>query len=116
MTERDYRTAEEDRRIIVQRASFRVAMLDAALYAVRMAVPGLDDEVGRRLAALYKELEEIREKSATIANWWVEDERMTEFYRMKMVNGDIICTDTNPLSLTGDWAIIDRYWGGITGA
>jgi len=77
MTERDHRTAEEDRRIIVQRASFRVAMLDVALYAVKMAVPGLEDEVGRRLATIHEELEEVREKSARIANWWVEDERMT---------------------------------------
>ena len=80
MTERDHRTAEEDRRIIVQRASFRVAMLDVALYAIGMAVPGLEDEVGRRLATIHEELEEVREKSERIAIWWVEDERMNGEY------------------------------------
>ena len=34
---------------------------------------------------------------------------MTEFYKIRMVNGDEHITDIDPRNLTGDWAIIRKY-------
>ena len=34
---------------------------------------------------------------------------MTEFYKIRMVNGDEHITDIDPKNLTGDWAIIRKY-------
>lgn len=34
---------------------------------------------------------------------------MTDFYRIKMIDGEVFCTTVNPMHMTGDWAIIKEY-------
>jgi len=66
---------EESRRIVVQRYAFRSAMLDAASYAVRnAAATALDDSIKARLDKIERELDELCEMNARVADWWVEDE------------------------------------------
>lgn len=39
-----------------------------------------------------------------------EGYQMKDYYRMRMSNGDVICIDTDPGRLTGDWAIVRDHW------
>lgn len=38
-----------------------------------------------------------------------------DYYNMHMSNGDVLCTDTDPGHLTGDWAIVRTYQVAVRG-
>lgn len=60
-------------RVMIQRHAFRMAMVDAASYAVRMAAAtAIDDGIRKRLEAMEAELDSICDECAGIANMLVE--------------------------------------------
>lgn len=66
-------------RVMIQRHAFRMAMVDAASYAVRMAAAtAIDDGIRKRLEAMEAELDSICDECAGIANMLVEGERTVE--------------------------------------
>lgn len=60
---------------VIQRYSFRMAMLDSASYAIRNAVAtAIDDNIRDKLAVIEEELDELSEKNAQMLNFMVEEE------------------------------------------